>query len=128
MDHLTLDCARGVADQSTASPTPLPAILLREIADRLVDLHSDMGGYTLARWAHRVHAIASRNPDALVLYLRAQAGHVDWFACPYSELARANCRSKQAEHQWFDDALRDLRSVAPDVAEQVDAMRRSFKK
>jgi hypothetical protein len=128
MDHLTLDRARYVAEQPAASTTPLPAILLREVADRLIDMHSDMGGYALARWVHRCHAIASRNPDALVLYLRAQAGHVDWFARPYSELAKENGRSKQAEHQWFDDALRDLRAVAPDVAREVDAMRHSLKK
>jgi hypothetical protein len=101
-----------------------------EIAARMVDLVDSGGLVQLVGWLNRIQALSLKSQRSLVLYLRLQTGDVSVLACPYSEAGRAapaGQRSKQAEHQALDDALRPIRSLFPQLANAIDAERERLK-
>lgn len=93
------------------------AVLVGEIAERLVEWGEAMGRDRPARWLMRVAALAAddRSTDALLIYLRLSTGDLAQITASFSELGAKRARSKQGEQQEQERALHVIASHYPEL-------------
>lgn len=105
------------------------AVLVGEIAERLVEWGEAMGRDRPALWLMRLATLAQdkESTDALLLYLRLCTGDLGQLTASFSELGAARHRSKQGEQQEEERALRVMARHFPEVRRVIEELRQKQK-
>lgn len=100
------------------------ALLVGEIAERLLEWSEAEGRERAARWLMRVATLASdhKSTDAWLLYLRLSTGDLGQITTSFAALGQARHRTKQAEQQEQERALRVIQRHFPELRTAIDAM------
>ncbi len=117
--HLSLE-----SSPYSSAPRSLSGQLLGEIAERLLEWSEDVGRQRVHAWMLRVSTMASdpESVDAVWLYLRLMTGDLGQLTASFAELGAERHRSKQAQAQEHERALRVIARHFPECAEAIKAL------
>ena len=102
------------------------AVLMGEIAERLVEWADLRGRDRPARWLMRVSALAADRDSLLAwqTYMRLASGDAGQLTASFSQMGAARAASKQAEQQEQERALRVIARHFPELRAAVDELLR----
>lgn len=100
------------------------AVLVGEIAERLLEWREVSGQHKPARWLMRLATLASdrESTDAWLLYLRLSTGDVGQITKSFSEQGAERARTKQAEQQEQERCLRVIGRHYPELRSAIDVL------
>lgn len=100
------------------------ALLVGEIAERLIEWSEAEGRERAARWLMRVATLVSdqESTDAWLLYLRLSTGDLGQITTSFRVLGEARHRTKQGEQQEQERSLRVIARHFPELRVAIDEM------
>lgn len=102
------------------------AVLVGEICERFVEWSEDCGRRRVHSWLSRVATLACdpESTEAVWLFLRLSTGDLSELTASFSELGADHHRSKQAQQQETERAMRVILRHFPELAKQIDLLKR----
>lgn len=101
------------------------AVIVGEICERLIEWSDDKGRRRVYSWLSRVATLAGdpESTEALWLFLRIHTGDLSEITASFSELGAIHHRSKQAQQQETERAMRVIIRHFPEVAKQLESLK-----
>lgn len=117
-------------DKQPNPPAPRTArgVLICEISERLLEWAEMESRQKVYCWLTRLATLAGDREatDAIWLYLRLSTGDLGQLTASFSELGAARHRTKQAQAQETDRALRVIARHFPELADEINALTHAF--
>jgi len=125
----TIPLYAGISQGIETSPERTPrSALVAEIAERLCEWRDMDGPRKVHSWLSRLATIGGdpESSEALWLYLRISTGDMSQLSASFTELGAQHHRTKQAEQQETERALRVIQRHFPEVARELKQLTQHF--
>lgn len=117
----TVPLSNNMADPATVFDRSPGALVVGEICERVLELAEMKGERWTAAWLVRMAGLAQdpECPRALWLYVRLSTGDLGQITNSFSGRGNEHCRSKQAEQQENEHALRVIQRHYPELGRAI---------
>lgn len=125
----TCQLSPNIQAPPTTVARSVEAVLVGEIAERLIEWRDECGQHRPATWLMRLSSLAADQEatDAWVLYLRLSTGDLGQITKSFSEQGAERARTKQAEQQEQERCLRVIGRHFPELRRCIEEMLHAHK-